>query len=483
MPESASEGAEQMGPQLVVDPEILANIGSPARPEGVHASIAAPPKTLPGELGAIAAIKAMYGSLNHGVGHDERMRARHGEIYRTMYLAQPMVAVSAPDEIQKILRNEHNIWSSAIAWDYLFFDGLNVEGGNPGSLLTLDFDVHRSARKLMQPVFSSSAIRGYIELARPLFERSISRWIADGQVNLSPVLQALFPSISNRLLTGIEDPAQLDRFDRSLRAIAFGGQALVSERYRFLNPSFIQARRAYGYLTDYFVARAPQRRAHPSNDLFSQLCLAAGGPNGMSDHALVRSFLTMMLGAHDSTALGIINATYLLAKHPEWQERVREEARNIQVLDWGGLQKLEQLDWVWKESLRLIPVTPYVPRRALRDVEMLGHQLKAGTLVGPLHGVAGRHPDFWKNPLEFDPERFSPERSEHKAHPAIYNPFGGGAHVCIGMQLATLEAKVLFHNLLTRCRFELQRDYEPRHTWRPLGCVSGKVGLRLVAQH
>ena len=66
-------------------------------------------------------------------------------------------------------------------------------------------------------------------------------------------------------------------------------------------------------------------------------------------------------------------------------------------------------------------------------------------------------------------------------HAGIYNPFGGGAHLCIGMQLATLEASVFFHHLLTHCRFELKKDYEPRHTWNPLGCVSGKVGLKLVA--
>jgi len=480
MPETASDGAVQKSP-LVVDPAILASIRSPARPEGVHATIATPPESMPGKLGVTAAWQAMYGGYYHGVEHDERLRERYGEIYRTMYLAQPMVFVSEPDEIQKILRNEQNVWSSAIAWDYLFFDGLNEEGGNPGSLLTLDFDAHRSARKLMQPVFSSSAIQGYIEIARPLFVNSISEWIAAGGVNFSPVMQRLFPSISNRLLTGIEDRPQLDRFDRALRAITFGGQALVSERYRFLNPSFIAARRAYGYLTNYFVPLAPARRAETGTDLFSQVSRAAGGPNGVSDHTLVRSFLTMMLGAHDSTALGIINAAYLLAKHPEWQERVRQEALSIPVLDWAGLQKLDQLDLVWKESLRLIPVTPYVPRRALRDVEVLGHQLKAGTLMGPLHGVAGRHPSWWKNPLEFDPERFSSGRNEHKKHPAIWNPFGGGAHVCIGMQLATLEAKVFFHNLLTRCRFELTSDRAPKHQWRPLGRVSGDVGLRLVA--
>ena len=481
MSEPVSQKLAQVGPTFAVDPQMLASIGSAAKPRRVYQTTVTPQRSMPGEIGSLAAIKAMHGTWFEGIAYDERMRARYGEVYRSMYLAQPIIVVNDPDEIHKILRNEQQAWSCATAWDYLFFDGLNREGGNPGSLLTLDFDAHRGLRKLMQPAFSSSAIAGYIGTVQPLFEAEIARWIADGEVAVKPALEARFPFISNHLLTGIDNPALLARFDRALRAISFGGQAVVPERYRFLSPVFIQARRAYGFLTDFFVPLASQRRAQPGVDLFSQVSQTAGRDSELSDHAAVRSFITMMLGAHDSTALGLINATYLLAKHPEWQARLREEALAVSRLDWAGLQKLEQLDWVWKESLRLIPVTPYVPRRALRDVEILGHQVKAGSLVAPMAGVAGRDPRWWTQPLRFDPERFSPERAEHKRHPAIFSPFGGGAHVCIGMQLATLEAKVFFHYLLTHCRFELTREYPVKHGWRPLGRVSGKVSVRFTA--
>lgn len=481
MLESASQGALPRSPQYAADPAILERIGSAVAPVGVPDPVA-PPSTMPGSVGVLAALKAMHGTFHQGVVHQERMRERYGDVHRTMYWAQPMVAVSAPDEIQKILRNEQSVWSTAMGWEFLFFDGLNVEGGNPGSLLTFDFDVHRGSRRLVQPAFATSVIRGYIDIVRPLFEQNISGWIADGRVALKPVLYDLFPLISNRMLTGIEDTALLRRMDRALRHISFGGHALVRKRY--LNPLFRKARDAYGYLTSYFVPLVQERRARPGTDLFSQVCVAGGGDDRLSDHDLVRLFLTMMLGAHDSTALGITNLAYLLAKHPEWQERLRDEADAVpsDALDWKGLQKLELLECAWKESLRVIPVTDFVPRRALRDVEIQGHLLKAGTLVGPLAGCVGRHPDWWTNPLQFDPERFAPPRSEHKKHPAIWNPFGGGAHVCIGMQLATLEAKVFFHSLLTRSRFKLRRDYTGTHSFRPLGCISGDVALELDAR-
>jgi len=478
MPESASQGALRVSPQLAADPVILARIGSASAPVGVPGPVE-PPVTLPGKMGPLASMASAYGSYVHGVAHAERMQQRYGEIYRTMFMTQPMVAVSAPDEVHKILRNEKNVWSTAMAWEYLFFDGLNAEGGNPGSLLTLDFDAHSLARKLVQPAFSAAAIRGYIEIAQPLVQEHIGRWIAAGEVSLKKTMPAIFPAISNRLLTGIEDPAQLDRIDRALRTTSAGAQALIQRRQ--FNPWLGRARSAYGYLTSLFVSLVPVRRAHPGADLLSQICQVSGGPNGLEDEAMVRIFLTMLLGAHDSTSLGITSMSYLLAKHPDWQERLRQEADPIgpEVRDAKALHKQEQLELVWKESIRYMPITDFVPRRALRDVEIRGHHIKAGTLVGAMAGLVGRHPEWWTNPRTFDPERFSPERAEHKKHPAIYNPFGGGAHVCIGMQLATLQAKVFFHSLLTRSYVSLYKDYDAAHTYRPLGCVSGDVRLRL----
>jgi cytochrome P450 len=105
--------------------------------------------------------------------------------------------------------------------------------------------------------------------------------------------------------------------------------------------------------------------------------------------------------------------------------------------------------------------------------------LPAGTFVAPMLGAIGRHPRWWKDPDRFDPERFSPARAEADQHPGIALPFGGGAHACIGKQLALVEMKLFWHAMLSRCRFALAKDYDARHTHTPMGCVSGKVELRL----
>jgi cytochrome P450 len=74
---------------------------------------------------------------------------------------------------------------------------------------------------------------------------------------------------------------------------------------------------------------------------------------------------------------------------------------------------------------------------------------------------------------------FLPGRAEDKRHKAIYLPFGAGPHACVGAQLATVEIRAFWHAMLRRCRFRLERGYEARHGYRPIGIVSGDVAVTL----
>jgi len=291
-------------------------------------------------------------------------------------------------------------------------------------------------------------------------------------------VRKLLAGVAGNIFTGIEDTHEIAKVDRAL--VEFWGGMMALSRRPWLSPTFRRSRRGLAALLARFLALVPERRAKGGVDLFSQLCQVADDDK-LGDEAMVRIFLTIMFGAFDTTSVAITSMGYLLAKHPEWQERVRDEARQIPrgQLDLPGMKKLVQLEWVWKETLRLMPVASFVPRRALRDVTVCGHELRAGTLVAPMMGGVGAHPKWWKDPKRFDPERFSPERGEDQQHSAIALPFGGGAHACVGMQLAYMEMKLFWHAMLHGCRFTLAPDYDARHTHTPMGCVSGKVAMKL----
>ncbi len=113
----------------------------------------------------------------------------------------------------------------------------------------------------------------------------------------------------------------------------------------------------------------------------------------------------------------------------------------------------------------------------MRDVEIGGHRIPAGTLVLAAIGPAQRDAPWWTHPDRFDPDRFADGRAEDQKRSGQFMPFGAGAHACIGTHLASAEVKAFWYAMVTRCRFRLARDYEGRHTYTPMGSVSGDVGL------
>ena len=67
--------------------------------------------------------------------------------------------------------------------------------------------------------------------------------------------------------------------------------------------------------------------------------------------------------------------------------------------------------------------------------------------------------DWWTAPEHFDPERFSAERQEHKRHPGQFVPFGGGAHMCIGLHFGDMEVKALLHQLVLQFAWQVPANY------------------------
>ena len=113
-----------------------------------------------------------------------------------------------------------------------------------------------------------------------------------------------------------------------------------------------------------------------------------------------------------------------------------------------------------------------------RDV--LDGNIPKGTPVGisPIH--THHMPSLWTKPNEFDPERFSPDRAEHKRHQYGYLPFGGGAHLCIGQHFADMEVKSVVHQVLRRVRLSVPEGYRMPYQLVPI--AKPKDGLPMTLQ-
>jgi cytochrome P450 len=107
---------------------------------------------------------------------------------------------------------------------------------------------------------------------------------------------------------------------------------------------------------------------------------------------------------------------------------------------------------VFEESLRLYPPAWIIGRRAIQADEIGGYQVPAGTVIAICIYTLHRHPAFWENPDQFDPERFTPERSAGRDKYA-YLPFSIGPRQCIGNSFSMLEASLILASIAQR--FEL----------------------------
>ena len=433
---------------------------------------------LPGQTGFLDGFTNLAGWLTRGNAHLVEQRKRFGPIYQTRFGLHTIVCVSDPDVLTSIARNEDRAWSAALAWG-VFFEGINPRCPTVDAPVNLDFEPHAEARKLLQPAFTPSAMTGYLEAASPRFEEAIEKWLKSGTVRFKADVRRLLATVSSSIFMGVDDETEGAMLDRALAAFWKAPFALVKNPW--LSRAWRKAMRGHRTLRDALEPKVAERRARGGTDLFSRLCDASRGVDWLDDAGLVRLFIGVMAAAFDTTSLALTSMVYLLAKHPEWQERLRAEALAVSSgrVSYEMSKRLVDTERAWKETLRLFPVAADIPRVALRDVEVLGHRIPAGTFVLAMIGPVLQDPSRWPDPLRFDPERFSEARAEDKKNKGAFLPFGGGAHACIGMHLASVEAKAFCHALLTRCRFRLEKDYTGHHVYTPLGVVSGDVRLRI----
>jgi cytochrome P450 len=197
----------------------------------------------------------------------------------------------------------------------------------------------------------------------------------------------------------------------------------------------------------------------------------------MGDKQLRDEVMTLFLAGHETTANALSWALYLISTHPLVERRLREELDEVlgadrRVPTIRDLPDLTYTKMVVDETLRLYPPAWITNRQSVAEDEILGHRIPAGSFVTLSPYVLHRHPRYWDQPDDFDPERFAPGRGDGRPRFA-YFPFGGGPRQCIGQSMALVEAQLVLATVLGRCRLRPISDgpveAEALATLRPRG--------------
>ncbi|CAN0892743.1 Cytochrome P450 71D10, partial [Linum grandiflorum] len=126
------------------------------------------------------------------------------------------------------------------------------------------------------------------------------------------------------------------------------------------------------------------------------------------------------------------------------------------------LQKLEYLDFVIQETLRLHPALPLLlPREERGKVEVDGDEIPSKTKVIVNAWAIGRDPRYWKEPDQFYPERFSECDTNYKGTCFQYIPFGAGRRMCPGIAFGVVVVKLMMANLLYHFDWKLTGEMKP----------------------
>jgi hypothetical protein len=179
------------------------------------------------------------------------------------------------------------------------------------------------------------------------------------------------------------------------------------------------------------------------DDLLDMLLKARyedGSP--MSDAQLLDEVLILFTAGHETTANALSFTLFLLASHPDIQERVYEEVSKVDFEEGNvdlmqGIMQLQLVKQCLEEALRLYPPAYVIDRIAIEDDSYEGLSLPKGTLVLMSLYELHRYTDFWERPMDFDPSRF--DGADKKDYGDYYYPFGAGPRMCVGNNFAMYE--------------------------------------------
>ena len=356
-----------------------------------------------------------------------------------------------PDLIELVLvRQYQNFLKDRVIRNSRWFFG--------DGLLTSEGEHWRRQRQISQPAFHRERITSYAGVITNYGERMLSDWQDGAELDVHREMTKLTLRIVVRVLFNVE-AEETEGVSRALNVMmrnSRGVRMLFPPFLRLLPvPGTLKLRRAVNKLNDtvYQIITLRRRNGHDSGDLLATL-MAARDEEGsqMSDKQLRDEVMTFLLAGHETTALALSWAWYLLIQHSEAQQKLQEELDRVvkgQMPSISDLPRLTYTEGVIKESMRLYPPAWSLARTVVKDFEVRGYGIPAGANVVMSQWIMHRDPRFFPDPEKFDPDRWSSE-STQRLPKFAYFPFGGGPRQCIGASFAIMEAVLLLATIAKR---------------------------------
>ncbi|WP_216318179.1 cytochrome P450 [Deinococcus aestuarii] len=361
----------------------------------------------------------------------------HGPVFAVTAPGVRLTVLAGLEANRFVMREGAGVLRSWEAWH-----ANDVEmGGVRHSLISVDGEPHRAFRRAERRAYSRSHFEANL---RPALAVAAEDLAALGAGERLPVARWCKRVVTEQLARVAVGGTARPSLDDILTFVQTGLMVTVTRRWpraALADPRYRRAKGRVGRMVDELVA---WHRAHPpgedrTHDLIDDVLAAQRErPDFWRDEDVRFAALGAFIAGLDTAANSLAFVLYRLHRHPEVLARVREEA---DALFRDGpptpeaLGRAPHLHRAVLETLRLHPIAPALTRRVTRDFTFAGHTVPSGTDLLLATTVTHGLDEVFDRAERFDPERFGPERAEHRRAGA-YVPFGVGAHTCLGSGLA-----------------------------------------------
>jgi len=416
----------------------------------------------------------------------------------------PVVILFRPEHVRYILtENPRNFTNREVAGGLIFGNMLvlsllarnftdEVTGGLEAllgdGLLTSDGDFHHQQRRLMMPAFHKRRVESYAGLTVQYTQEMLEQWQPATEIDFAHAIQELILRIIVKILVDADVNDQQSEIGRLIDELLLHPIGLLEGLFRLnidlpITPygkRMAARRKADAFIYNLIDQRTAEKR--DAGDVLSMLLHAQDEDKMMTREQVRNQLMTLIAAGHETTTNSLLWTFYLLSEHQAVREKLLSEIQTVLAgrdAKMDDLAKLQYLDCVIKESMRMYPSGWTQGRQAVKEFDLDGYHFPAGTLLMFSQWSLHHLPDVWGDPEVFRPERWEPT-SGQSAPTWAYFPFGGGSRICIGTSLAQMELRLVAATILQHYTPRLVPGFsvvpQPLITLRP------KYGLRMIVE-
>ncbi|GAY14714.1 cytochrome P450 [Mycobacterium sp. shizuoka-1] len=418
------------------------------------------------------------------LGYYRRIVSEYGDIGYIDMWPRPQVWTIRPEHYREILVKNVDNYPKGIA-----FERLKVIGGN--GLFFSEGETWRKNRKLVSRSFTHRALGKlliHISSAAVDFTDRMAARAGQPAFDIVPDMASVAMDVACRSFFGddILDRAiplstalweTAEYADNAMNSL-FPPPIWVPTRVNRKTKKALKV--MFGTIDD--LINDARQRGETENVLGKLITAVDNGE--LSPGELRDEMWTLLNAGHETTATTLGFAFHFLSQHPEARQRVEAEADALghRAPTPDDVERLDFTRRVVMETLRLLPPAWGTSREAVSDGVVGGYRIPRKAIVQPLFFLTQRHPEFWDHPDDFDPDRFTPERSADRPAEA-FSPFALGARRCIGERFAILEATLVLATFHQRLEFRLSPGFTVEPGLQGFGPMRALTGIPMTVHH